>query len=69
MGGWDKRNILWRRANFVGTKNCGGESEDGAGEQTNCPQNSQCLDWYGSRVGHAPTVKDTLSKDEASLSS
>jgi hypothetical protein len=25
MGGRDKGNILLRRANFVGTKNCGGE--------------------------------------------
>jgi len=25
MGGWDKGNTPWRRANFVGTKNCGGE--------------------------------------------
>jgi len=26
MGGWDKSNAPLRRANFVGTKNCGGET-------------------------------------------
>jgi len=37
MGGRGKGNILWRRANFVGTKNCGGEKAR-AGREFLSPQ-------------------------------